>query len=104
MSEAATALPLPAVPPEVVAFAAERGAAEFLPTVVGLARSAFPNQPLAVFLEEDAETAGVWRIIIEVLTDGLDANQILAGEETWSAELVATCPGPQSVWFVLGFR
>ena len=57
MSTAATTRPLPAIPPEVTAFAAEQGVNAYLLPVVELARRIFPTAPLTVLLEDDPETS-----------------------------------------------
>ena len=55
MPDQAVALPFPVIPPEVLAFATERGVGRYLPAAISLVRQAFPSSTLVVSLGEDAE-------------------------------------------------
>ena len=60
-----TTLPLPIVPPDVEAFAAENGVSEYLPKMLDLARRIFPTQPITVQVYEDHEIRDLKKILIE---------------------------------------
>ena len=66
MTPTSTSPPLPTIPDDVRAFAAERGAAEYVEPLLELARQCFPGAPLSIFLEEDLVIEGLWFIVIEV--------------------------------------
>lgn len=92
------------VPPEVRAFAAEKGVDRYLGAVTELARRAFPSSDLVVSLGEDAEDESHQYIALDVEADGLTAEELLAGQRVWSVGLGRACPSRQAVYFVLGWR
>ncbi len=104
MADRAVELPSPLIPPEVQAFAAEKGVSPYLPAVIDLARRAFPSSALAVSLGEDAEDETHRYIALDVEVGGLGAGELLAGQRAWSAGVSQVCPSRHAVYFVLGWR
>ena len=104
MSAALAATPRPAVPPEVEAFAAERGIRQHLDPAIDLARQAFPSSAVRVSVGEDAEEWAHRYIALDVETGDLSAEDLLAGQGFWSAGLGRICPSRHAVYFVLGWR
>jgi hypothetical protein len=104
MSAALATVPRPAVPPDVEAFAAERGIDQYLEAAIDLARQAFPSSALSVSLGQDAEDEAHRYIALDVETADLTADELLAGQTVWSAGLGRVCPSRSAVYFVLGWR
>jgi hypothetical protein len=104
MADQAVALPLPVIPPEVLAFATERGVSRYLPAAINLARQGFPSSALVVSLGEDAEDETHQYIALDVEVGGRSTEELLAGQRTWSAGLSEVCPSRHAVYFVLGWR
>ncbi len=104
MTAPTTTRPLPAIPPEVQAFAAEKGVSDYLSPVIDVARKAFPLSALAVSLGQDAEDETHRYIAIDIDAAGKTAEELLAGQRSWSAGLARVCPSPHAVYFVLGWR
>jgi hypothetical protein len=104
MADQAVALPLPVIPPEVLAFAAERGVSRYLPAAINLARQAFPSSALVVSLREDAEDATHPYIALDIEVGGMSTEELLAGQRTWSAGVSEVCLSRHAVYFVLGWR
>jgi hypothetical protein len=104
MAEQAVALPLPIIPSEVLAFATERGVSSYLPSVILLARQAFPSSALAVSLGQDAEDETHQYIALDVEVGGMSTEELLAAQRLWSAGLSQVCPARHAVSFVLGWR
>jgi hypothetical protein len=104
MADQAVALPLPVIPPDVLAFATERGVSRYLPAVINLARQAFLASALVVSLGEDAEDETHRYIALDVEVGGLSIEEILAAQRTWSAGITTVCPSRHAVYFVLGWR
>jgi hypothetical protein len=102
MSTTPTPATRPAVPPEVLQFAAENGVSEYLYPVMELASSIFPGRPLTVLLEGDPEIADDWHIVFEVDTRDFDADQLLAAQRRWTGEKFRVCPAPHVCVFRLG--
>jgi hypothetical protein len=83
-----------AVPPEVLAFAAEQGVAAYLPTILATTERLFPNAlRLAVRLDEDPEIANDRHIVFEVGVP-LDVPEALAAQRRWNDALFTYCPAP----------
>jgi hypothetical protein len=99
MSAAAVVLPLPAVPPEVHAFAAEQSVRAYLPAVLALARRIFPHQPLTLRLEDDPEIEDYRQIVVEA-----DVEQLMAAQNQWSAGIFQCCPSTHVLLFRLFFH
>ncbi len=104
MTVAATAAPLSALPPEVLSFAAEKGVSRYLPAVIELARQAFPASTAAASVGQDAEDESYQYIAVDVDVSGMTADELLAGQRSWSAGLSGVCPSRDAVYFVLGWR
>ena len=104
MSTASATVPRPAIPPEVEAFAVEKGVHRYLDVAIDLARQAFPASPLRVSLDQDAEEGAHRYIALDVETADLTADELLAGQTVWSAGLGRVCPSRYAVYFVLGWR
>jgi hypothetical protein len=104
MTGPALAPSLPAIPPEVQTFAAEKGVGRYLGAVIDLARQAFPSSALGVSLEQDVEDETHRYIAIDVAVGGKKAEELLVGQQAWSAGLSGVCPSRYAVYFVLGWR
>jgi hypothetical protein len=101
VSATAVALPLPAVPPEVDAFAAEQGVRAYLPAVLDLARRLFPREPITLHLEDDPEIEDYRKIVLEVPTAGWDVPELVAAQNRWSQEIFHICPATHVLVFLL---
>jgi hypothetical protein len=89
----ATITPLPPIPPEVQAFAQEKGVAPYFPGVIELARDIFPESRLTLALYDDPEIDG-WRQIslrVEILEPKVRGGW-LAAYRRWSGEIINVCP------------
>jgi hypothetical protein len=104
MNDSTATLPLPAIPPDVRAFAAQRKLSPYINAVIDLARQAFPVSALDVSVGRDAEDETREYIAIEVDVGGRGTEELLAGQRAWSAGLARVCPPHQAVYFVLGWR
>jgi hypothetical protein len=104
MNDVLSTLSGPAVPPEVREFAAEKGVNRYLGAVIDLARRAFPSSALCVSLGQDAEDESHRYVALDVEVGGRTAEELLAGQRTWSAGIARVCPSRQAVYFVLGWR
>jgi hypothetical protein len=93
---------LPELSPEVLAFAAERGAADYLPAVLEMTRRIFPNVPLSVRVAEDAEIAGEQYILFEVVVPDWTAQELLASHHQWTSQIFECCPATHVCVFCLG--
>lgn len=103
MSSIAASLPVPVAPPDVVAFAEKQGVGEYLPAVLAMTRRIFPASPIEVFLEEDAEIANDWHIIVEVQVPAdSGVEELIATHEVWSKEIFRNCPATHVCIFCLG--
>lgn len=103
MSSAITSLPLPVVPPDVLAFAEKLGVAEYLPAVLAMTRRIFPSWHLKVFLEGDPEIADDWHIILEVqVPEDVTAEMLFDLDQKWVGQLFEHCPSTHVCIFRLG--
>ena len=98
----ATPLPIPAVSPEVLAFAEQEGVTAYLPAVLEMGRRIFPTAPMAVIIEGDPEIANDWHIVIEVAVPDLSADRLFALREQWIREIFEHCPSTHVCVFRLG--
>ena len=98
----ASILSPPTVPAEVLAFAEENGVSEYVLPVLEAARRAFPDAPMEVRVDEDAELPEVRFIVIDADVTGYDADQIFAADEKWVDGLMRCCPSVHRHFFVLG--
>jgi hypothetical protein len=94
----------PAIPPEVQAFAGEKGVSHYLNAVIDLAQQAFPSSTLCVSLGQDAEDERHQYIALDVEVSSQATEELLAGQRIWSAGMSRVCPSRQAVYFVLGWR
>jgi hypothetical protein len=104
MSTTAVALPLPFVPPEAHAFAAEQGVSAYLPAVLALVRRLFPREPMTVRVDVDPEIDDYRKIAIEVDVTGWETPQLVAVQTAWFEQLIQICPMPQAIVFRLDLR
>lgn len=104
MTGPAVALPLPTIPTEVLAFAAEKGVSRYLGPVVDLARRAFPASTLTVSLGQDAEDESHQYVALDVEVGGWEVEELLVAQRTWSSGASQVCPSRHAVYFVLGWR
>src|SRR5437868_1318286 len=103
MTPTTTSPPLPAIPDDVRAFAAARGAADYLEPLLDLARQCFAGAPLSIFLEEDLEITDRWFIVIDVDVTDWDTDRFMAAYDRWSMAKVAMCPPDLREYFLLGW-
>jgi len=94
----------PAIPPEVQAFADEKGVSRYLNAVINLAQQAFPMSALCVSLGQDAEDESHRYIALDVEVGGRAMDELLAGQRAWSAGIGRVCPSRHAVYFVLSWR
>src|SRR3712207_3526323 len=92
----------PAVPPEVQEFAAAKGIGGYLDAAIDLARQAFPASAVCVSLGRDAEDDSHRYVALDVEAGGRAAEELLAGQRSWSAGILRVCPPRHAVYFVLG--
>lgn len=103
MSSTTTSLPLPVAPPDVLAFAEEQGVRAYLPAVLAMTRRIFPTWPVKVFLEEDAEIANDWSIILEVqVPEDATPESLAEAHWQWSGEIFQHCSSTHVCLFCLG--
>jgi hypothetical protein len=102
MSTTVTALPLPVIPPEVSAFAAEAGVRDYLLPVVEMTRRLFPMAPLSVFVEVDPEIPNERYIVLEVDVTGWREEPLFAARQGWTSDLFVHCPATHVHSFRLG--
>jgi hypothetical protein len=91
MSTSTKAAPL-LIPPEVTAFAAENGAAEYLPKFVELAEQVFAGQPITLRLVDDPELSYNRRIFFDVTVSGWDDDHYSQAKNRWYSESARLCP------------
>jgi hypothetical protein len=97
-------MPVPAVPPEVVAFAVQQGITQYLPAVLDLTRRTFVSCPLVVSVGHDAEDDSHRYVALDVEVRALNVEQLLAAQMAWSAGIFDVCPSRYAVHFVLGWQ
>ncbi len=103
MGESSTLSPL-IVPPEVEAFAAEKGAASYLPGVVCLVQQIVPNHPIDVRVEDDPELAYNRTIVFRVEVHGWDEEMLVEADQRWATDIFKCCPAPLVHVFGLDVR
>jgi hypothetical protein len=94
----------PTISREVQEFAAEKGISRYLGDVIEVARQAFPSSPLHVSVGQNAEDETHEYVAIDVEAGGRGAEQLVAGQRTWSEGVRRVCPSRHAVYFVLGWR
>jgi hypothetical protein len=102
MSATVTTLPLPAVPKEVSAFAAEAGVSPYLTPVLEMTRRLFPTAPLTVLIEEDPEIPNDRHIVLEVDVSRVDEDKLFDLDQRWFKEVFDHCPSTHVCVFRLG--
>lgn len=102
---ATQAFPLPVIPPECEAFAAEHGASEYLSRVVAFTRDVFPTYRLSVELYEDPEIHDLRSIFLQVLVppDTDFTGEIATAYNTWIQDIVTVCPSTHTHLFGITF-
>jgi hypothetical protein len=93
-----------AILPGVQEFAAAEGVSRYLNAAIDLARQAFPSSALSVLVGQDAEDESHRYVALDVEARGLTAEELLAGQQVWSAGMPGVCPSRHAVYFVLGWR
>jgi hypothetical protein len=104
MNDSLATLSPPAIPFEVQEFAAEKGVSGYLNAAIDLARQAFPSSALSLSIGQDAEDEAHRYIAFDVEASGRTAEELLSGQQAWSAGMGHACPSRQAVYFVLGWR
>ena len=94
--------PLPTVPPEVTAFAAEAGVTAYLPAVLAMTRRLFPAAPLTVQLDIDPEIPDDRHIIVLVDVSGMSVDQMSHLQQEWIRQIFDICPAPHVCVFRIG--
>lgn len=103
MSSTTTSLPLPVVPPDVLAFAEKEGVAAYLPAVLAMTRRIFPTWPIMVLLEGDPEIANDWHVVLEVqVPDDVTAETLFDLDQRWVEQIFEHCPSTHVCIFRLG--
>jgi hypothetical protein len=95
-----TAAP-PVLPADVIAFAAEHGAADYVMPIVDMTRGVFPDAPITPRVEEDAEVPEERYILVEVNVAELGVDQLVEAQQQWSAGLFVHCPPTHAHLFCL---
>ena len=104
MALAASIPPLPTLPAEVLALAAQQGVTPYLGAVLEMTRRIFPGSHPAVFVEEDAEVAGDQYIVLEVDVTGFSGGQLAESRQRWLGEVSQHCPANRVNVFYLGMK
>src|SRR5882724_5778739 len=86
-----TTLPLPAISPEVRAFASERGVEAYLPDLVAAVRRIFPDSRIEIVVKDDPELSYNRQILFEVDANGRTADEMVADQWKWGEELFRYC-------------
>ena len=94
-------LPMPELSPEVLAFAAEKGVAEYLPGVAAMVRRSFPHQRIDVLVKDDPELSYNRQIHFEVEDQGLSEEEAYKGYNRWSSEIGDCCPNTHTHVFTI---
>ena len=105
MSATLTSPPPPfVIPPEVIAFAAEKGASEYLPKLAAFLQQLFPGQTLTVKLEDDPELSYNRTIVFTVVIRGWSEERVYQAEDQWGWDIVKFCPTTHTHVFGLRVR
>jgi hypothetical protein len=92
------------IPPDVRRFALEHSLAENLPGIIGLTQRLYPGGDISLRLEEDAETADDWYIVLDVDIADLDGNQLATLQWQWCVEVINYCPSTHTHFVRLGWK
>lgn len=94
--------PMPEVPADVAAYAAQKGVSAFLPGVLGLARELFPNEPMSVAMHHDREIADLHWIEIGVRVPwDTDYAAVRPKYEEFHRRMLGVCPATHLHAFTL---
>lgn len=104
MTGSLATLSAPTIPLEVQEFAAAKEIGHYLNEAIDLARQAFPSSALQVVLGHDAEDETHQYVAIDVNVGDQTVEDLLAGQQMWSAGMIRICPSRSAVYFVLGWR
>lgn len=97
-----TTAPPPVFPADVIAFAAETCATEYLIPVWEMTRRVYPTaRSVAPVLEYDPEIAGLRCIVFNVEISGMTTEQYVDLHWHWSSELFKICPATHVCYFGL---
>ncbi|MBX7103667.1 MAG: hypothetical protein K1X57_06275 [Gemmataceae bacterium] len=80
------------IPADVREFAAKHDFTQYLAPLAAAVETAFPDRPYRWYMEEDAEVAGDYRIILEVNVAGWSREEIRTGRQAWEAAELDACP------------
>lgn len=94
-------LPLPAISPEVRAFAIDRGVEAYLANLVAAVRRIFPASRIDVVVQDDPELSNNRQIVFEVDDHGRSVDEIMATKYQWFDELIRCCPSTHTHVFCL---
>ncbi len=92
MHDTVTLPPPLTIPPEVEAFALEKGAAVYLPAVAALVQRLVPNYPIIVRLDDDPELSYNRTILFWVDVDNWDSDRLFETQQRWTWEIADVCP------------
>jgi len=96
-----TTLPLPTTPPEVRAFATEKGLEPYLTDLVAAARRIFPDSRIDLVVADDPELSYNRQIVFEVDENSRSAAEQVAAHWQWTEELLRFCPPTYAHLFCL---
>ena len=95
---------LPAVSPEVRAFAQENGVTDYLHPVLEMTRRLFAEATLCLCLEDDPEMLDDRHLVIGVRAPGMDIARAVDARYQWHAGLYECCPAPSVPVFRLALK
>ena len=98
-----TAIPtLPAVPVDVLDFAAAHNLVLYLRPILALTRDIFPVQTLAVRLDDDPDVPDYQTIGVQVDVTGWTAEDMLQARSRWIEQVLQVCPASEVWHFRIG--
>jgi hypothetical protein len=102
MAPATAPQPLPTIAPEILAYAAEHGGAEYLLPVLEMTRRLFPDAPISLAARDDPEVADLHFLAIEVpvLRDA-EVDWLVAMQRRWVEEIMQLGPPDKTLLFTL---
>jgi hypothetical protein len=102
MAHATAPLPLPTIPPEVMAYAEQEGAASYLVPMAEMTRALFPDAPMEMVLRPDPEVADLTFLSFDVgPPDDASVDWYVAAQKRWLEETMRLCPPPVAIVFTL---
>lgn len=87
-------LPPPELSDEVRAFAAQKGASEYLPAVAAMTREVFPHARMKVAVVEDPDLNDNTQVMFEIDDTGLDKEELYQTHSQWTTDIFKVCPAP----------